>query len=97
MLMVSMIASAQLWVGYKSDSAKVAEYREKIGLDYSMPDYSVTYNAYSCPLVTGTCPLSRRCSAMEMALSIGSAWRRMVVIRLWYLWKVNGRRRDVSL
>ena len=58
MLMVSMIAS-QLWVGYKSDSAKVAEYREKIGLDYSMPDYSVTYNAYSCPMVTGTCPLSR--------------------------------------
>ncbi len=33
--------SAQLWVGYKSDSVKVAEYREKIGLDYSMPDYSV--------------------------------------------------------
>ena len=40
--MVSMIASAQIWVGYKSDSAKVAEYREKIGLDYSLPDYSVT-------------------------------------------------------
>ena len=34
--------SAQLWVGYKSDSVKIAEYREKIGLDYSMPDYSVT-------------------------------------------------------
>ena len=33
---------AQIWVGYKSDSVKVAEYREKIGLDYSMPDYSVT-------------------------------------------------------
>jgi maltodextrin utilization protein YvdJ len=42
MLMVSMIASAQLWVGYKSDSVKIAEYREKIALDYSMPDYSVT-------------------------------------------------------
>lgn len=42
MLMVSMIASAQIWVGYKSDSVKIMEYREKIGLDYSMPDYSVT-------------------------------------------------------
>ena len=42
MLMVSMIASAQIWVGYKSDSVKTAEYREKIALDYSMPDYSVT-------------------------------------------------------
>ena len=34
--------SAQIWVGYKSDSVRIAEYREKIGLDYSMPDYSVT-------------------------------------------------------
>ena len=34
--------SAQLWVGYKSDSVRTAEYREKIALDYSMPDYSVT-------------------------------------------------------
>ena len=34
--------SAQIWVGYKSDSVKTAEYREKIALDYSMPDYSVT-------------------------------------------------------
>lgn len=34
--------SAQIWVGYKSDSVKIAEYREKIALDYSMPDYSVT-------------------------------------------------------
>lgn len=42
MLMVSMIASAQIWVGYKSDSVRIAEYREKIALDYSMPDYSVT-------------------------------------------------------
>ena len=40
--MVSMIASAQLWVGYKSDSVKTAEYRKNIALDYSMPDYSVT-------------------------------------------------------
>ena len=40
--MVSMIASAQIWVGYKSDSVRIAEYREKIGLDYSMSDYSVT-------------------------------------------------------
>ena len=42
MLMVSTIASAQLWVGYKSDSVRIAEYRQDIGLDYSMPDYSVT-------------------------------------------------------
>lgn len=42
MLMVSMIASAQLWTGYKSDSVRLAEYREQIALDYSMPDYSVT-------------------------------------------------------
>ena len=42
MLMVSMIASAQIWTGYKSDSVRIAEYRENIGLDYSMPDYSVT-------------------------------------------------------
>ena len=42
MLMVSMIASAQLWTGYKSDSVRLAEYRQHIGLDYSMPDYSVT-------------------------------------------------------
>ena len=41
MLMVSMIASAQIWVGYKSDSVKTAEYRKNIALDYSMPDYSV--------------------------------------------------------
>ena len=41
MLMVSMIASAQIWVVYKSDSVRIAEYREKIGLDYSMPDYIV--------------------------------------------------------
>ena len=40
--MVSMIASAQIWVGYKSDSVRIAEYREKIGLDYSLPDYTVT-------------------------------------------------------
>lgn len=40
--MVSMIASAQLWVGYKSDSVRLAEYRQNIALDYSMPDYSVT-------------------------------------------------------
>lgn len=42
MLMVSMIASAQIWTGYKSDSVRLAEYREQIALDYSMPDYSVT-------------------------------------------------------
>ena len=36
-----MDMSAQLWVGYRSDSVKIAEYREEIGLDYSMPDYSI--------------------------------------------------------
>lgn len=42
MLMASMGVNAQLRTGALSDSAKIAEYREKIGLDYSMPDYSVT-------------------------------------------------------
>ncbi len=36
------MVSAQIRIGVQSDSAKIAEYREKIGLDYSMPDYSVT-------------------------------------------------------
>jgi len=35
-------ANAQLRTNVLSDSAMIAEYREKIGLDYSMPDYSVT-------------------------------------------------------
>ena len=34
--------SAQIRTGVLSDSAKIAEYREQIALDYSMPDYSVT-------------------------------------------------------
>ena len=42
MLMVSTIASAHIWTGYKSDSVRIAEYRQDIALDYSMPDYSVT-------------------------------------------------------
>ena len=33
--------SAQLRKDVLSDSVKVAEYREKLPLDYSMPDYSV--------------------------------------------------------
>lgn len=34
--------SAQIKISHLSDSAKVAEYREKICLDYSMPDFSVS-------------------------------------------------------
>ena len=34
--------SAQIRTGVLSDSAKIAEYREQIALDYSIPDYSVT-------------------------------------------------------
>ena len=36
-----MSAFAQFSYGYQTDSAKVAEYRERIGLDYSMPDFSL--------------------------------------------------------
>lgn len=39
MLMVSMGIDAQIRVGYQSDSAKIAEYREKIGIDMTVPDY----------------------------------------------------------
>ena len=42
LLMATVMVSAQIRIGVQSDSAKIAEYREKIGLDYSMPDYSVT-------------------------------------------------------
>ena len=33
MLMVSMGGDAQIKVGYQTDSAKIAEYRERIGID----------------------------------------------------------------
>lgn len=41
MLMVSMGMDAQIKVGYQTDSAKIAEYHEAIGLDMNMPDYSI--------------------------------------------------------
>lgn len=37
--MVSMGMNAQIKVGYQTDSAKIAEYREKIGLDMTVPDF----------------------------------------------------------
>ena len=42
MLTLSLTGVAQLRVGYDTDSARIAEYRERIGLDYSMPDYSTS-------------------------------------------------------
>ena len=39
MLVVSMGIDAQIRVGYQTDSAKIAEYREKIGLDMTVPDF----------------------------------------------------------
>lgn len=39
MLMVSMGMNAQIRVGNQTDSAKIAEYREKIGIDMSVPDF----------------------------------------------------------
>lgn len=39
MLMVSMGMDAQIKVGYQTDSVKIAEYRERIGIDMSVPDY----------------------------------------------------------
>ena len=39
MLMVSMGMDAQIRVGYQTDSAKIAEYRERIGIDMTVPDY----------------------------------------------------------
>lgn len=39
MLFCSLGASAQLSVGGQTDSARMAEMREKIGIDYSMPDF----------------------------------------------------------
>ena len=42
LLLATVMVSAQIRIGVQSDSAKIAEYREQIALDYSMPDYSVT-------------------------------------------------------
>lgn len=39
MLMVSMGMDAQIRVGYQTDSAKIAEYRERIGIDMTVLDY----------------------------------------------------------
>lgn len=39
MLMVSMGMDAQIRVGYQTDSAKIAEYRERIGIDMTVPDF----------------------------------------------------------
>ena len=39
MLMVSMGMNAQIRVGYQTDSAKIAEYRERIGIDMTVPDF----------------------------------------------------------
>lgn len=41
MLMVSMGMNAQIVVGYQTDSVRMAEYREQIGLDMSVPDFEV--------------------------------------------------------
>ena len=38
-LIVSLTMSAQLKTGYQTDSAKIAEYREKIAIDMSVPDF----------------------------------------------------------
>lgn len=39
MLMVSMGMDAQIKVGNQTDSAKIAEYRERKGIDMTVPDY----------------------------------------------------------
>ena len=39
MLMMLMGMDAQIRVGYQTDSAKIAEYRERIGLDMTVPDF----------------------------------------------------------
>ena len=39
MLMVSMGMNAQIRAGYQTDSAKIAEYRERIGIDMTVPDF----------------------------------------------------------
>ena len=37
--MLSLTTSAQLRTGYQTDSVKNAEYREKIGIDMTVPDF----------------------------------------------------------
>ncbi len=39
MLMMSTGMDAQIKVGYQTDSAKIAEYRERIGIDMTVLDY----------------------------------------------------------
>ena len=39
MLMMSMGMDAQIKVGYQTDSAKIAEYRERIGIDMTVPNF----------------------------------------------------------
>jgi len=39
MLMASLTMSAQLRTGYQTDSVKNAEFREKIAIDMSVPDF----------------------------------------------------------
>ena len=41
MLVCTLSASAQLSIGVQTDSARMAEYREQIGLDMSVPDFEV--------------------------------------------------------
>ncbi len=41
MLVCTLCASAQLNVGVQTDSVRMAEYREQIGLDMSVPDFEV--------------------------------------------------------
>lgn len=72
MLMVSMGMDAQIRVGYQTDSAKIAEYRERIGIDMMVPDFETkkidakvmgTHLAtiHSCSRIPKICYLS--CSA----------------------------------
>lgn len=39
MLMVSLGINAQIIFGYQTDSAKIAEYRERISFDMTGPDF----------------------------------------------------------
>ena len=39
LLMASLTMSAQLRTGYQTDSVKNAEFREKIAIDMSVPDF----------------------------------------------------------
>lgn len=40
-LLGALSTSAQVRIGVQADSAKMAEYREQIGLDMSVPDFEV--------------------------------------------------------